>query len=81
MWGRRLTTLLALYTSKGVTPKVKLRERLLSMPLPSVNKAEPTLARVGSEEMSPEVQNRGISDPTNGQQNFFLKKTYLFFRL
>ena len=36
--------MLALYTGKGVTPEVNLRERILCMPQPSVNKAEPTLA-------------------------------------
>ena len=36
--------MVALYTSKVVAPEVNLRERILCMPLPSVNKAEPTLA-------------------------------------
>ena len=44
MWGRRLAAMLALYTGKGVAPEVNLRERILHMPLPSANKAEPTLA-------------------------------------
>ena len=50
--------------AKGVALEVNLRERILCTPLPSVNKAEPTLAL--KEEMSPEVQNNGISGPTNG---------------
>ena len=41
MWGRRLAAMLALYTGKGVTPEVNLRE---CMSLSSANKAEPTLA-------------------------------------
>ena len=36
--------MLALYTSKGVTPEVNLREHISHTPLPSANKAEPTLA-------------------------------------
>ena len=44
MWGRRLAAMLALYTGKGVAPEVNLRERILRMPPPSVNKAESTLA-------------------------------------
>ena len=36
--------MLALYTSKGVTPEVNLRECILRTPPPSANKAEPTLA-------------------------------------
>ena len=44
MWERRLAAMLALYTSKGVAPEVNLRERILRTPLPSANKAEPTLA-------------------------------------
>ena len=44
MWGRRLAAMLALYTSKGVTPEVNLRECVTCMPLPSANKAETTLA-------------------------------------
>ena len=54
--------MLALYTGKGVTPEVNLRECILGMPPQSLNKAEPTMA------LKPrgEVQNRGISGPTNG---------------
>ena len=40
-----------------VTPEVNLRECITHTPLPSVNKA------AHSEEMSPEVQNRGINSP------------------
>ena len=44
MWGRQLAAMLALYTVKGVAPEVNLRERILRTPLPSTNKAEPSLA-------------------------------------
>ena len=44
MWGRWLAAMLALYTGKGVTPEVNLREHILRAPLPNANKAEPTLA-------------------------------------
>ena len=44
MWGRRLAAMLALYTGKGVAPEVNLRECISCTPLPSANKAEPTLA-------------------------------------
>ena len=47
----------------GVAPEVNLRNHVTSTPLPSVNKAEPTLA-LKPRKMSPEVQNRGISGPT-----------------
>ena len=43
MWGRRLAAMLAVYTSRGVTPEVNLRERIPRMPPQSSNKAEPTL--------------------------------------
>ena len=36
--------MLALYTGKGVTPEVNLREHISCMPPQSSNKAEPTLA-------------------------------------
>ena len=47
---------------------------ILCIPLPSVNKAAHW--PWNPEEMSPEVQDRGISDPTKGllSSNFFLKK-------
>ena len=38
------TAMLALYTGKGVAPGVNLRECISHTPLPSANKAEPTLA-------------------------------------
>ena len=44
MWGKRPATMLAVYTSRGVAPEVNLRERISCTPLPSSNKAEPTLA-------------------------------------
>ena len=39
MWGRRLATMLAIYTDKGVTSEVNLRECILHMPLQSSRKA------------------------------------------
>ena len=36
--------MLAIYTGRGVTPEVNLRECISYMPLQSLNKAEPTLA-------------------------------------
>ena len=36
--------MLALYTNKGITPEVNLREHISHTPPQSLNKAEPTLA-------------------------------------
>ena len=36
--------MLAIYTGRGFTPEVNLREHISRMPLQSSNKAEPTLA-------------------------------------
>ena len=44
MWGKRPAAMLAIYTNRGVTPEVNLRECISCMPLQSLNKAEPTLA-------------------------------------
>ena len=44
MWGKRLAAMLAIYTSRGVTPEVNLRECISCTPPQSSNKAEPTLA-------------------------------------
>ena len=44
MWGKRLAAMLAIYTGRGVTPEVNLRECISYMPPQSLNKAEPTLA-------------------------------------
>ena len=41
MWGKRLAAMLAIYTGRGVTPEVNLRECISCMPLQSSNKAEP----------------------------------------
>ena len=48
---------------QGVAPEVNLNEHVTYKPLPSAN-------------MSPEVQNRGVSGPTKGlvSSNFFKKK-------
>ena len=37
MWGKRLAAMLAINTSKGVTPEVNLRECISCIPLPSMN--------------------------------------------
>ena len=42
--GKQPAAMLAIYTSRGVTPEVNLRERISHTPLQSSNKAEPTLA-------------------------------------
>ena len=39
MWGKQLAAMLAIYTSRGVTPEVNLRERISCMPPQSSNKA------------------------------------------
>ena len=39
MWGKQLAAMLAIYTSKCVTPEVNLREHISYTPLPRVNKA------------------------------------------
>ena len=44
MWGKRPAAMLAIYTSRGVTPEVNIRECILCRPPQSSNKAEPTLA-------------------------------------
>ena len=43
MWGKQPAAMLAIYTGRGVTPEVNLREHISCMPLQSSNKAEPTL--------------------------------------
>ena len=57
MQGKRLDAMLAIYTNRGVTPEVNLRECISHTPPQSSNKAEPTLA------LKPRG-NRGISGPT-----------------
>ena len=44
MWGKRPAVMLAIYTGRGVTPEVNLRECISCTPPQSLNKAEPTLA-------------------------------------
>ena len=39
MWEKRLASMLAIYTGRGVTPEVNLRECISCMPLQSSNKA------------------------------------------
>ena len=73
MWGKQPAAMLAIYTGRGVTPEVNLREGISRPPPQSSNKAEPTL------ETSPEVPNRGISGPKNGHvsNKKFEKKEYI----
>ena len=56
--GKQLAAVLVIYTTKGVTPEVNVREHISHKSSPSVNKAAP-------EETSPEVWNRGISGTKN----------------
>ena len=61
----------AILTTKrlaGVTPEVNLMECVTCTPLPSVNKAAHSAFET-QQEMSPKVQNRGMSGPT--------KRTYV----
>ena len=44
MWGKQPAAMLAIYTGRGVTPEVNLRECISCTPPQSLNKAEPTLA-------------------------------------
>ena len=44
IWGKQLAAMLAIYTGRGVTPEVNLREHISHMPQQSSNKAAPTLA-------------------------------------
>ena len=76
MWGRRLAAMLALYTGKGVAPEVNLRERILHTPLPSANKAAPTLALKprGDVTRSPKQGYQWPHKWTCVQQKFFFKK-------
>ena len=39
MWGKWLAAMLAIYTGRGVSPEVNLRDRISHMPLQSLNKA------------------------------------------
>ena len=39
MWEKQLAAMLAIYTGRGVTPEVNLRERISCTPLQSLNKA------------------------------------------
>ena len=72
--------MLALYTGKGVTPEVNLRERISHMPPHSLNKAEPTLALKprGDVTRSPKQGYQWPHKWTCVQQNFFLKKKEYF---
>ena len=74
MWGKRLAAMLAIYTGRGVTPEVNLRECISYMPPQSLNKAEPTLALKPRGDITRSVE-QGISGPKNGYvSNKNLKK-------
>ena len=64
LWGIQLAVMLAIYTGRGVTPEVNLREHISHMPPQSSNKAAHSVLKPG--ETSQEVRNRGISGPKNG---------------
>ena len=68
--------MLAVYTGRGVTPEVNLRERISRTPLQSLNKAEPTLALkpIGDITRSPKQGYQWPHKWTCVQQKFFLKK-------
>ena len=76
MWGRRLAAMLALYTGKGVTPEVNLREHISCTPPHSSNKAEPTLALKprGDVTRSPKQGYQWPHKWTCVLQNFFFLK-------
>ena len=71
MW---LAAMLAIHTSKRVTPKVDLRECISCMPSSSMNQAAHWLWN--PEEISPEVWKIGTKKWTCVQQKFFLKKLW-----
>ena len=48
----------------SVTPEVNLRERVICMPPPTINKVAHSGFETQSRHLLPEVQNRSISDPT-----------------
>ena len=74
-WGKQPAAMLAIYTSRGVTPEVNLRECVSRMPLPSVNKAEPTVALKprGDVTRSPKQEYQLPQKWTCVVQNFFKK--------
>ena len=63
--------------SAGVTPEVNIRECVTHTHPPSVNNAAHSGFK--TQEMSPEIQDRGINGPTkrtNILQNFFFLKKF-----
>ena len=60
--------ILATKRSAGVTPEVNLGECVTHRSPPSVNKAAHSIFK--TQDMSPEVQNRGISGPTKRTYDF-----------
>ena len=78
MWGRRLAAMLALYTGKVVTPEVNVRECISGMPLPSVNKAGPTLALKPREDVprSPKQGYQWYNKWTCVQQKCFFRTKF-----
>ena len=68
--------MLAIYTGRGVTPEVTVREHISHMPQQSLNKAEPTLALKprGDITRSPKQGYQWPQKWTCVQQKIFLKK-------
>ena len=58
----------------SVTPEVNLRECVMCIPPPSTNKVAHSGFEIQSRHVLPEVQNRGISDPT--KTAYVLKKLF-----
>ena len=71
-----LATMLAAKRSAGVAPEVNLRECVTCMPLPSANKAEPTLALKPREDVtrSPKTGVSVAPKKDSCPPNFFKKK-------
>ena len=75
--------MLALYTTKGITPEVNFGECISHMPLPSVNKAEPTLALKSRRDVTRSLK-QGYQWPhkwTCVPQFVFLKKSLNFIKI
>ena len=67
--------------SAGVAPELNLRKCVTCMPLPSTNKVTHSGFEIQRRYHQPEVQNRGISGPTERTyvlQQFFLKVQNIF---
>ena len=80
-WGEsQLAAMLAIYTGRGVAPEVNLRDHISHMPLPSANKAEPTLALKpkGDVTKSPKQGHQWPQKWTCVQQKIFKKNKKRF---